>query len=488
VKASPLHACNVFQVGAPNGRLWQFSVSGHNAVLDAELGVPPGSPVPKRATAKSWQTLWKRKLNVAWLPADQVFLRVVQLPASDPKEIQAMVELQLEKLSPLPVGQIVWSFEIVPADLAASVQVPAPPPPSAGDGPAKGEAEAAPESTVPLQTVVVLIAARNQVETFLGALEGQGYLADRLEFSLLHQFLITPVTGDGAWIYPDREGETQTALVAWWYGGVLQNLTLLQLPAGETWAAALQEHLTQMTWAGELDGWLTALPQWHLVAEPTLAAAWEPALNRLLSSKLAVSPALSTAERAALNVQHIAGSGSRANLLPTEYSNRYRQQFIDRLWMGGLGALVLIYLIGIGIYFAGVKFAEFQKGRVDAKVAGVKIDYQLALQLKEKAQVLNQQARLKFAALDCWRSVAENLPEGVMLTSLTFERGRRLILFGETDQFQKLTDFNESLSKARFSGSNEKLFVTVDIPKSQTVAGGRQTWSFGCELNFPEIQ
>ena len=32
-----------------------------------------------------------------------------------------------------------------------------------------------------MQTVVALIAARNAVEEFLGRLEGEGYLADRLE-------------------------------------------------------------------------------------------------------------------------------------------------------------------------------------------------------------------------------------------------------------------------------------------------------------------
>ena len=82
-----------------------------------------------------------------------------------------MVELQLEKLSPLPVNQVVWSFELVPQ--------------SAGE----------------LQTVVVIIAERSLVEDFLGKLESAGYLADRLELPFVHQLLTTSIDGDGVWIY-----------------------------------------------------------------------------------------------------------------------------------------------------------------------------------------------------------------------------------------------------------------------------------------------
>ena len=64
--------------------------------------------------AKDWRSLWQRKLNIAWLPPEKVFLRVAQFPASDFDETLAMVELQLEKLSPMPVTQIVWTIHLLP--------------------------------------------------------------------------------------------------------------------------------------------------------------------------------------------------------------------------------------------------------------------------------------------------------------------------------------------------------------------------------------
>src|SRR5438046_9578972 len=124
-----------------------------------------------------------------------------------------MLELQLEKLSPLPVNQVVWSFELVPQ--------------SAGE----------------LQTVVVIIAERSLVEDFLGKLESAGYLADRLELPFLHQLLTTPIDGDGVWIYLQPVEARTLCLTAWWYGGTLQQVNLLNLTAGEAGTAGVGAQL-----------------------------------------------------------------------------------------------------------------------------------------------------------------------------------------------------------------------------------------------------
>src|SRR5438046_8047207 len=123
-------------------------------------------------------------------------MRVIDLPKSNFEETRAMVELQLEKLSPMPVGQIVWTIHVLPSTAAD------------------------------LQSVVVVVASRTAVEEFLGQLEGRGFLADRLEVPLLDQLFASPPTGDGAWIYAGVRGEN-SALVAWWFGGGLRNLSFL---------------------------------------------------------------------------------------------------------------------------------------------------------------------------------------------------------------------------------------------------------------------
>src|SRR5262249_54960453 len=151
-----------------------------------------------------------------------------------PEETVSMVELQLEKISPWPVGQVVWTLHFLP------------------------------HTEEGMQTVLAVVAARSAVEQFLGKLEEQGYVADRLEISFLEQLLTTNATEDGAWIYPEARGTKNSALVAWWYGGILRSVDFILLPADGLTVENLRGQLRQMMWAGELDGWLVSPPSWHL--------------------------------------------------------------------------------------------------------------------------------------------------------------------------------------------------------------------------------
>lgn len=440
VRKSPINSCNVLQVGPEARQIWQFAAKGKGFVLNREQTTPVGQPLPFRIVAKDWRNLWQRKLNIAWLPPEQVFLRVAQFPVSNFDETVSMVELQLEKLSPMPATQIVWSIRVLPH--------------------IQGN----------LQTVIVMIAGRNAVEEFLGKLEGEGYLADRLEMPRLDQLQATVVAGDGAWIYPEPSIGSPAAVVAWWYAGVLQNLALITLSSANR-GANLKEQLLQMAWAGELEGWLTAPPKWRLVADPRMVAEWEPALREGLEQAVEVIPTLAPAALAALTAQRVAQAESEANLLPPEYSVRYQQQFIDRLWMGGLGALIGVYLMGLLAYFAWLQVAQMGTNKVEQAVANLGQTYTNAMELKARFQVLKDRQDLKWAALDCWKAVAELLPDGVQLESYNFNDGRRLSLNGTapTDQSKRLLDFDADLRKA----------VVKDQPLFDPSAGEHLTYHQG---------
>ena len=422
-RKAAIHTCNVLQVGPQSRQVWQFDARGRGFALNREQTSFAGEPLPAKLVARDWHSLLQRKLNIAWLPPERVFLRVVQLPVSDFDETVSMVELQLEKLSPMPVTQIVWSIYVLPQ--------------------AEGN----------LQTVIVMVVSRNEVEEFLGQLEGQGFLADRLEMPLLDQLQATTITGSGAWIYPEPPGGRNAALVAWWYGGVLQNLDLITLPPTNR-PQSVKEQLLQMAWAGELDGWLTAPPAWHLVADASTAVDWEPALRTGLEQPVEVIAPVPAAGLAALTATRGAQSGAEGNLLPAEFSTRYHQQFVDRLWMRSLGAVVVLYVLGVLIYFARLELELYRTGAVEELAAKQGPIYTNALQSKAKFQVLKDRQDLKFAALDCWKVVAELLPDGVTLDGYTFSEGKRLTLSGtaSADQTKQLLDFDADIRKVAPSG------------------------------------
>ena len=452
------NSCNILQTAPDANRLWQFDA--RSGALNRESSSAPGQPLPPKYVAKSWTSLWQPKLNVAWLPPENIFLRVVELPKSSFGETLAMVELQLEKLSPVPVTQVVWTLQILP----------------------QSPAEA-------LQTIIVVIVERKTVEEFLGKLETQGYLADRLEAPMLDQLAATTATENGAWIYPALLNGQNAALVAWWFGGALRNLSYVVLPLDGDRAKSLKEQLAQLAWAGELEGWLTAQPKWHLVAAGALAGEWETFLRDGLGEPIQATRPMPLPELAAHTARRAtAADASNAVLLPGEFSARYREQFFDRLWLHGLFATGILYAVCVAIYFCATFFLGIQTGKVEQQVAAIGGSYTNALQIKARYEVLKQRQDLKYAALDCWKVVAEQLPEGILLQRFSFANGETLSLAGTApaDQINALFNFNSAMQKATLNGQPVFTSEGGETVSPRQIGNNNVSWNFSLKLQNAE--
>jgi len=462
-------SCNVLHAGPSNRQLWQFNAGGKFNLLRQESKLP-GEPLSDKLVAKDWHTLFQPRLNVAWLPADKVFVRVLQLPKADAAETQSMVELQLEKLSPLPVAQIVWSYEVLPSVRQGRV----------------GE-ELNPHATGELQTVVVIMAGRHHVEEYLGQIEGQGYLADRLELPLLDELRATKIHEDGAWIFPNVGGREAICMVAWWYGGVLQNLSLIHLPSDETRAAVLQEQLAQTVWAGEMEGWLTSEAKYHLVADEVTASVWLPLFDS--NQQVEVVPPLPPHELAALTVRRVATNGTSSNLLPADFTARYKQKFVDRIWMRALGAIVVLYMAAAVIYIGFAKYSAYRNRSIQNQIASLGPNYTNTIKLREELKVLQDTIELQYAALECYLSVARTLPPELTLNNINFDRGRKVTFFGSAnaEDRTKILDFNSELLK--YVVKDQPLFSRVNSPNiGQGQPGQPFNWNFSADLKRTDTE
>ncbi|MCS7089732.1 MAG: hypothetical protein RMN51_01545 [Verrucomicrobiota bacterium] len=453
------HTCQVLATGPEGCRLWRFDVRTNGLSLDRAEQFADTRALPRQQVRKDWRCLGRPRLDIAWLNPDRVFLRVVQLPTAEPAELQAMLELQLERLSPLPVAQIVWSYHALPHT---------------------------PQNP---QTVILVIVARDTVETHLGQLESAGFSPDRLELGILDQLAAVPITGNGVWIHAGGLGRPDWALVAWWYGGTLRNLGFLQKPLRDDRARVVRNQLLQVAWAGELEGWLNEPPEWHLVADTAIAAEWEPLLLEALQSPILVHAPPSADELASRTAQRALQSNGLPSLLPPEHASRYRQRYVDRLWMTGLGASLVAYLLIVIIYFSALGILQFQLSRLEARIAELTPQYTQASQLKARLQVLQDRQDLRFAALDCYKLVAELLPEGATIQSFDFADGRRLTLNGTCpeDRVMAVIEFSSALRKAQvrgrplFDAQKGEPFTQRRMPNANMVS-----WNFTLELSRPE--
>ena len=461
------NTCNVVHHAPDAKRLWQFDAKGGSFVLGRELRVAHTDPLPAKHIGKSWTSLWQPKLNVAWLPPESIFLRVVELPKSNAAETFSMVELQLEKLSPIPQAQTVWTMHTMPE--------------TAGD----------------LQTVIVVIAARAAVEEFLGKLETDGFLADRLEAPFLDQLEADGLTNPDAaaadaWIYPLPLAGQSGAMVAWWSNGALKNLSFVTLPAAGDRAAELKKQISLLAWSGEMEGWLTAPPKWHLVADPVNAFEWENVLHEALGELVQVSPPLTPVEQALRTAKRAAKATAPVNILPAEFTARYHQQFVDRLWLRGLMYAGVMYVVVCAIYACAVGVLGFHTRGVEQSVAAISNDYTNAMQLKARYAVLKERQDLKYAALDSWKLVAEQLPEGITLQRFSFSDGKKVSLNGvcEPGQINLIADpdrFYDGVRKAAKDG--QPVFDQSPGHGEQLIyrkTADKVTWNFAVELAHAE--
>jgi hypothetical protein len=196
------------------------------------------------------------------------------------------------------------------------------------------------------------------------------------------------------------------------------------------------------------------------------------------------------ADLAALTAKRAAESDGKANLIPAEYATRYRNQFLDRLWIRGALAVAALYLIGVAFYFAVVGFQDYRVDQVEAKIAGLGEDYTNSIQMRERYQVLKTRQELKFAALDCWKAVAENLPETVTLETMGFSDGRKLTINGTAPQENNgdVLKFYSDVRKAT-SMSDQPLFDLSKgkEPELRLGPGGTVVnWSFFLDLKRTE--
>ncbi|MBX3748101.1 MAG: hypothetical protein KF833_22565 [Verrucomicrobiae bacterium] len=457
-RKSRIHGCNVLVDLAGRTRWWSFAGSEARPAGSFEQAVD--QPLPARAVGKGWSQLIRPRLNIAWLHESPVFVQLVHLPTDDPAEVPAMLELQIEKLSPMPVGQVVWSHEVLPQRGPAGLPV------------------------------LLLVAERDGVESLLSRLEGRGFLVDRIETPLLTLLARTTFPRDGAYVFLFRLGERPVCLAGWVAEGALRVLNRVNFTDDDRWAKQVSEELHRLAWAGELEGWAGPFREAHLVADEGTLGEWREPIERALGMTVHGIPSPGDAVLAGFCAGRAAKGQGQGNLLPSEFAARYRQQQTDRLWMGGLGAVFGAYLVAVLLYFGAVEVQKFRYEKLAQEVASVSAGFTNTLRIRAQAQVLQETVNLRFAALDCWLATVESMPEELALESLAFSGGQSVVISGNApvDQEPRITEFWAALRRKVVGNTN--LFSEVQLRPTvvRSVRGQQQIqWSFHCRLQRQEI-
>ena len=464
-KKTKWSSCNLLEPATEGSRLCQFSVSSKKVKLSGDLRVADLIELPAKAVGKDWSDLLRRKLNIATLPPEKVFLRVVELPECEPDELLPMVEFQIEDLSPLPMAQAVWSAEAVPGSTGTEGN----------------------------QTVLVMIAERGVVGDRLDELEAVNYLADRVEVPLLRELVPGEPREDGAHIQLVQGADSVLALVSWWFAGRLRDVNSFNLPDTAASRDALVEKINSIALAGEVAGWMPDEPACHLAKRGDVAADWNTALAKCFGRIREVEP-MSEVDLATAAVEFTART-TAPGLMLEDYSARNRQRFQDGLWMQGIKGAVALMLIGLCFFFAYGSWLQSDLDDLNQQVKVQGLQYTNALSLKAKMQTLKKQEALKTAALNAWSEVAIGLPGELKFTQLMFSSdrtlegntSRKLRIVGTADDGKEtfIDDYNLVLARMEVKGrEGQKLFSSVSPgPSRKDPRKKLTTWSVECKFD-----
>ena len=464
-KKTKWSSCNLLEPATEGSRLCQFSVSSKKVKLSGDLRVADLIELPAKAVGKDWSDLLRRKLNIATLPPEKVFLRVVELPECEPDELLPMVEFQIEDLSPLPMAQAVWSAEAVPGSTGTEGN----------------------------QPVLVMIAERGVVGDRLDELEAANYLADRVEVPLLRELVPSEPREDGAHIQLVQGADSVLALVSWWFDGRLRDVNSFNLPDTAASRDELVEKINSVALAGEVAGWMPDEPACHLAKRGDVAADWNTALAKCFGRIREVEP-MSEVELATAAVEFTART-TAPGLMLEDYSARNRQRFQDGLWMQGIKGAVALMLMGLCIFFAYGSWLQGNLEDLNQQVKVQGLQYTNALSLKAKMQTLKKQEALKTAALNAWSEVAIGLPGELKFTQLMFSSdrtlegntSRKLRIVGTADDGKEtfIDDYNLVLARMEVKGrEGQKLFSSVSPgPSRKDPRKKLTTWSVECKFD-----
>ncbi len=426
-----------------------------NAQQRATVPRAPGNDGKAAAPALQWQTA-AEELRKQFVPSEHhivtaigcedALCEMLQLPTTDPSELQQMLDLQIDNLSPLPTEEIVYGFE--PLDVA--------------DGQSR---------------VLVVIARKAAVNERVSVLEAAGLPPEIVTVDALAMFRALCQRQS----VPIDDKLNAIVLLS----TVAAHLVVYQ----QTQPVAVRSLLLNAESLGTIEGRTTAreeLQRTLVAAETTMphcrrgrvtfvalhenADAGATVLagdcglpSQCLRDGVVPSPALSLCLDGA-----VTAGRPRLNLLPNEWRQRRRHVRLRRRVIRGVIALAALYLAALAMFLTVLALRKTELRKLRNQVGSLQKQYADARQLHNELVAMQKQLDTKYSVLAVLREASVLKPDDLTFNSFTFRKDQTLALRGQAQSANTVNDFIGRMEKCA-------LFYSVKTVSERTEPGSGLT-------------
>ncbi len=373
---------------------------------------------------------------IASLPANEVLLHVFNFPTIDPDEIEGMVELQIDKISPYPLAQIVVSHEIL----------------------AQNETH----------TLVLVAGARRELIEEKGAFfKDLGLTLSSLDINLIcrwNQLLsANKVSADYSDIFLIIENNEAGLIITKNGEPILFKSLFID---------ELSSDLFE-----EINYSLATLEQAFQIEEASVINVWKDDFSVFNFKDLNTNGEFSVA----LNSLHDLPKLSDG--LVRRYQNRNKLELIPKEWIESakskalmrslykFGAIAFAAWLSIGvIFFMAVGIHSHQVKKLRAVAENLSGPAKEVQETSRKVSALSGYTDQSNSALETLREICAILPKGIELSSFSFKKGEAATLRGEAVSDEAIYSFFDILAKSEFFKEVKDQRVTMANHKGKRIS------------------
>lgn len=386
------------------------------------------------------------------IPSDQVLIRVMTLPTSDEEEIAGMVKLQIDKVSPFPVENMVIAHEVLSCSADEVL-------------------------------VAALAAKREVIERAGNMLLSSKIVPVRIDVNALVWWRLlkdSPLVDAGR--------EEVYIIYAWNSCEVIVARNALPIAfrsflrgkdqAQSDYISDICDEIGYAVMSLEIGhGQLSGLGVLLLSSDESACSDFQSKISQFCRGGFRYAQ-LSELGDLAAGVASRTAEGVSLDLTPPDIVEKRRKKFMRKRFLKGGAVFLGCWLLVLSVMYGGLFVQNLRLSRLRKSIDAIKNEASEVRDLRRKVNTISLYVDRSRSALECLREMALLKPEGIDLAVFNYRKGEAVRISGEAGDVNIVYEFKKSLDSS-------SLFKDVQLDGPRRIKN-RELFDIDCRFEGSE--